>query len=334
MTGNAMINLQATSSNVRSSSSAASSPPAHSAEDAMAAGPFASLLAQQLDTAGLLVADTTESVTDEVQNQVADNGTQPDTPANILTAMALAEDRSQGIPGNAPESDAGETCALPPNTFRRVNISATPTGKSQQIGNVAETLVAPAAPAMLTGKPGPEINAIETAGSPAMAATPPNAHASNRMADTHLSINTPLGSSNWSNEFSQKISWVATQQNQVAELHLNPPNLGPLDVVLKITDNQATALFTSAQGAVRDAVETALPKLREMLAESGITLGNATVSDQPPRDRGAEGFLNRDSGTAARHGTPGNEADSSEITSVTTGVRSAQRHNGMVDTFA
>jgi flagellar hook-length control protein FliK len=126
---------------------------------------------------------------------------------------------------------------------------------------------------------------------------------------------------------------MSTQQNQVAELHLNPPNLGPLDVVLKISDNQATALFTSPHGAVRDAVENALPRLREMLADNGITLGNTTVSDQP-RDRSADGFSGNGFGTAAQR-------ESSDEASRLAGLSPAavqpvpmRRHNGMVDTFA
>ncbi|OGS93386.1 MAG: hypothetical protein A3K04_08340 [Gallionellales bacterium RBG_16_56_9] len=144
-------------------------------------------------------------------------------------------------------------------------------------------------------------------------------------------MTTPLGSNGWANEFSQKISWISTQQNQVAELHLNPPNLGPLDVVLKISNNQATALFTSPHAAVREAVENALPKLREILADNGIMLGNTTVSDQSPRDRSSDGFMNQSSGKAPPH-----EASDTmpELAKLLPATAPAHRHNGMVDTFA
>ncbi|OGS81084.1 MAG: hypothetical protein A2061_01435 [Gallionellales bacterium GWA2_59_43] len=143
-------------------------------------------------------------------------------------------------------------------------------------------------------------------------------------------ISTPLGSPAWGEDFSQKISWMVSQKNQVAELHLNPPNLGPLDVVLKISDNQATALFTSPHAAVRDAVESAMPKLRELLADNGIMLSNATVGDQSPRDRSAEEFADRKGGASSQRGS----ADDASETSGTLQTLSTQRHNGMVDTFA
>nr|USX17299.1 flagellar hook-length control protein FliK [Oxalobacteraceae bacterium OTU3CAMAD1] len=61
-------------------------------------------------------------------------------------------------------------------------------------------------------------------------------------------------------------------------MELNPPDLGPLQVVLSVNKDQATAAFSSAQPEVRQALEAALPKLREMMSEAGIQLGSATVS--------------------------------------------------------
>ena len=156
----------------------------------------------------------------------------------------------------------------------------------------------------------------------------------NKTSDSLQTISSPLGSNGWSDEFSQKISWMSTQQNQVAELHLNPPNLGPLDVVLKISDNQATALFTSPHSAVRDAVENALPRLREMLADNGITLGNTTVSDQPPRDRSPDGFSGNGFGTAVRRETSDDASRLAGLSAAATQPAPMRRHNGMVDTFA
>lgn len=139
-------------------------------------------------------------------------------------------------------------------------------------------------------------------------------------------ITTPVAHDAWGDEFNQKITWLATQNEQSAELHLNPPNLGPLNVVLKVSGDQATAMFTSPHAAVREAVEQALPKLREMMADNGIMLGNAMVSDQSPREHQKGG-----GNLPARVGRilP---ADGSIPTGVT--VAPVHRHQGMVDTFA
>ena len=141
-------------------------------------------------------------------------------------------------------------------------------------------------------------------------------------------VSTPVTHDAWGNEFNQKITWLATQHEQTAELHLNPPHLGPMDVVLNISGDQATALFTSPHAAVRDAVEQALPKLREMLADNGIMLGNATVSDQSPKEQPT---------WLAGKPASGNEGLSGKVSDAVPlngSVWPTRRHQGMVDTFA
>jgi flagellar hook-length control protein FliK len=67
---------------------------------------------------------------------------------------------------------------------------------------------------------------------------------------------------------------------QQAEIKLNPPHLGPLEVRLALHHEQAHILFFAADPSVRDALEGALPRLREMLDGNGIQLNQAQVSDQ------------------------------------------------------
>jgi flagellar hook-length control protein FliK len=149
------------------------------------------------------------------------------------------------------------------------------------------------------------------------------------MQAAQLTVNTPVNQPRWGDEFSQKITWLASSKmDQSAELHLNPPQLGPLDVVLKVSGDQATALFTSPHAAVREAIEQALPRLRDMLADNGITLGNATVSDQAPREQ-ARSDAQRASGSTAN-----DLNDSTAGTGNVAQVSPISRHNGIVDTFA
>ena len=149
-------------------------------------------------------------------------------------------------------------------------------------------------------------------------------------ASSPVSIATPVTQAAWADEFSQKITWIATQHTQSAELHLNPPHLGPLDVVLKISGDQASAIFTSPHAAVRDAIEQALPKLREMLADNGIMLGNAMVSDQATKN----GQDNSSHKTPREMPASLSDAATEATRIQETRVSSISRHNGMVDTFA
>jgi flagellar hook-length control protein FliK len=142
-------------------------------------------------------------------------------------------------------------------------------------------------------------------------------------------INTPVSHAAWGSELGQKITLMATKHEQTAQLHLNPPNLGPLSVTLKVSGDQASALFVSPHAAVRDAVTQAMPQLRDMLATSGIMLGNATVNDQAPRDQQA--FTGREPGG---NGNSGLNSSITDTASPVVTVSMASRHQGMVDTFA
>ncbi|RFC39206.1 MAG: flagellar hook-length control protein FliK [Candidatus Nitrotoga sp. LAW] len=152
--------------------------------------------------------------------------------------------------------------------------------------------------------------------------------ADNLNVQTQFTVNTPLVDGAWADEFSQKITWMATQNGQSAELHLNPPQLGPLDVLIKVDGDQATALFSSPHAVVRDAIEQALPKLREMLADNGIMLGNASVSDQSAREQQAKQ-------TDQQHKKEGWQAKVDQSVFVgSTQAKSGHHHQGLVDTFA
>ncbi|HXU92922.1 MAG TPA: flagellar hook-length control protein FliK, partial [Gallionella sp.] len=333
------------------------------AAGAGAADPFAAMLARQIggnasaltNLAQISIAANAADGKDTKDPAATDAGT-PSDAANSVMAMLLQIPQEIRTPvtqdaaasttlpsvgkGNAAAPDVALLKAAArgdaqPAPQANISLGKTditvasqpiaPDALTQDLVKQAELPASPATPAAA--------NAAQTIAPSALAAAMPNLQA-NKAGDNPQTISTPVGNSGWSDEFSQKISWMSTQQNQVAELHLNPPDLGPLDVVLKISDNQATALFTSPHGAVREAVESALPKLREMLADNGIMLGNATVSDQSPRDRDAQGFSGQGSGPTAQHGG-GNDGPQFEGASMAAAqVATVRRHNGMVDTFA
>lgn len=141
-----------------------------------------------------------------------------------------------------------------------------------------------------------------------------------------------VGTAAWDQQVGQKIVWMVAGDEQSASLTLNPPDLGPLQVVLSVTNDQASVAFSASQQEVRQALENALPRLREMMGESGIALGNATVDAGMPDGRQAQGGEQpRAGGTASRFDSRAAVADSAPRTSArvtTLGDR------GMVDTFA
>jgi len=147
-----------------------------------------------------------------------------------------------------------------------------------------------------------------------------------------LGIDTQVGQPKWGGELAQKVVWLSSQQQQVAEIRLNPAHLGPVDIMLNINSDQATVQFVSSHLAVREAIEASLPRLREMMAENGITLGDVSV--------GAESFQQQADTRQNSEESSGNGYDShlsgmndESMDKIESSIP-LNRHNGIVNTFA
>lgn len=142
----------------------------------------------------------------------------------------------------------------------------------------------------------------------------------------HLSPS--VGAAAWGQALGEKIVWMAAGALQTASLTLNPPNMGPLQIVLNISNDQATASFFSAQPEVRQALEAAFPRLREMMGEAGIQLGQATVSADTPQQ-------NAPDQRSQRAALPFPNQDGISMGELPLNQSSALRSGrGLVDTFA
>ena len=139
------------------------------------------------------------------------------------------------------------------------------------------------------------------------------------------SVQTRVGERAWDQAVGEKLVWMVNQKHQVAQLHLNPPELGPLKISISLDQNQASAQFFSAHASVREALETAMPRLREMLADSGITLGNASV--------GTEAFREPTQQQPRAHVTQ-SDAFAADSGTVSSAERLLRPMLGLVDTFA
>lgn len=94
-----------------------------------------------------------------------------------------------------------------------------------------------------------------------------------------LDIQPSLQSKAWNNVLSSRVVWMASEGIQQAALKLNPANLGPVEVKLTMHNEQTHVTFISHNAATRDALEQAIPRLRESFIENGLELADANVSD-------------------------------------------------------
>ncbi|MBV1891974.1 MAG: flagellar hook-length control protein FliK, partial [Gammaproteobacteria bacterium] len=95
-----------------------------------------------------------------------------------------------------------------------------------------------------------------------------------------FTLQTPAGQPGWDVEVGNRIRWMVGQNNSGLELRLNPAELGSVEVKLSNEGERTNVTFFAANPAAREALEAALPRLREMFADSGMQLANADVSDQ------------------------------------------------------
>ncbi|ARJ41828.1 hypothetical protein B1H58_07190 [Pantoea alhagi] len=86
-----------------------------------------------------------------------------------------------------------------------------------------------------------------------------------------------VGSPAWQQALSQKINAFTRNGVHHAELRLHPEHLGPLQIKLRLDQDQVQLHFITDHQPVRAVLETAMPHLRTSLAEAGIQLDQGSV---------------------------------------------------------
>ena len=142
----------------------------------------------------------------------------------------------------------------------------------------------------------------------------------------HPGLREDVGTQRWREELGARITLMATQGQQSGSLRLSPEHLGPLEIQITVTeDKTANVQFGAQHAETRTALQDALPRLREMFTAAGLTLGDAGVSGQAPRERPADEGMARPQGYDGR--------SDGEPSPLQRPVRSIT-HLGLLDTYA
>lgn len=331
------------------------------AAETVQGSPFATVLQEQLaaqilmpvpDFVGLpAVESAAEAPADAIQQLLLGMAAQSATPGAGLQAAAADLATGEAVDATAAAGLAADASALVPLALPAM---ALPPGQAQQKVGAGETahdssaatsategtaILAATADAAKAGRPAIAGGKAEEALAMQSEHAAPRAEAvqqapSNpaRIAEQPVRIEAPLGSRQWDGEFANRLAWMVGKQEQRADLVLTPPQLGRIEVSLSVHGEQATAIFTSASASVRDAIENALPRLREVLLESGIQLGQAQVGSESPQQSPTrdENGDNRGNAVAAGHDTralPPGFATNAPTAWISSG-------RGMIDVFA
>jgi len=142
-------------------------------------------------------------------------------------------------------------------------------------------------------------------------------------------INTPVRESQWADRIGERLVMLAGGQQRTAEIRLTPAELGPLRVQISIDDGATNVAFQAHHAITRDALEQALPRLRELLEENGMTLGDASVGEQDVNEHGGEARDDAENSTANGGAKDAMDDDHNRVRHPLQAVA-----DGLVDTFA
>ncbi|MDY7575005.1 flagellar hook-length control protein FliK [Actimicrobium sp. CCI2.3] len=299
---------------------------------------------------------TTESATDPAASKPAETSTKekPDSSATALPANSTDAVLNASAAIMALVANAGVPAAATPSTPVKADLAPDVLTKNSRIDLRALPDDGPTEAAikeLVAKDAGKFTNALQTASTanldkdtvlaklieqpvagnglqPALQAAQQTALTMAAPAGVHPgnSLTPQIDNSAWNQALGQRMVWMVAGAEQSATLTLNPPDLGPLQVVLNVSNGQADASFFANQPEVRQALEAALPKLREMLGDAGISLGQANVSSGSPNPENHSGQRDNGARRTSESGTSG--------TTTVTARRITSAGNGMVDTFA
>ncbi|MDO6558213.1 flagellar hook-length control protein FliK [Paraglaciecola chathamensis] len=88
-------------------------------------------------------------------------------------------------------------------------------------------------------------------------------------------------------QLAEKVRFMVNANQLVADIRLDPAELGSMHVKVSVSGESANVSFVVQTLHAKEAIDNAAPKLKEMLAEKGIELGQSSV-EQGSQDKGDE----------------------------------------------
>lgn len=125
-------------------------------------------------------------------------------------------------------------------------------------------------------------------------------------------LSVPVGHTGWGDELAGKVNLLVRNGVSEARLQLNPAGLGHLAIDIQTDGDKAVVVFHAQHGATRDAIEQAMPRLREMFEQSGLQLAHGSVSDQSQSGQRSGGQASDSLAATGAQGADGQESGLAE----------------------
>ncbi|ESP90448.1 flagellar hook-length control protein FliK [Pseudoalteromonas luteoviolacea] len=124
-----------------------------------------------------------------------------------------------------------------------------------------------------------------------------------------------------------KVNMMINLNNKEAEIRLDPAELGSMQIRIRSDAEQAQINFVVQNQQAKELLEESMPKLREMLEEQGIELGESNIQQQSEGNSDNEGNEQNGHGKLANEGS---EAQNNKEQSVT----SRKQSDSAIDYYA
>ena len=141
----------------------------------------------------------------------------------------------------------------------------------------------------------------------------------------------------WNAQLGERINWMVNNNMQRADIRLDPPELGNLDIRLQVAkDNQATILVHVTNASAKEAIESAIPRLKEMFEQQGLDLANVDVSQQDSSQQHSsfENDNNNDDNVLTADSVGNTMQDAEQVDILATTNVSSQGNSYLIDAFA
>lgn len=135
----------------------------------------------------------------------------------------------------------------------------------------------------------------------------------------------------WGGALGARIVSMIQQDVQSAEIHLDPPELGSLEVRVKVHQGEASIQVATSHPQVRDVLESQAFRLREALAEDGVNLSQFDVGSQSQQGDGSSGEQSNSGEHSDQALAQGAFAEGDDVPSKTVLLKTEP---GRLDTFA
>ena len=138
--------------------------------------------------------------------------------------------------------------------------------------------------------------------------------------DKPMPLNQPQGQQ----QLAEKIRWMVNGRQSMAEIRLDPPEMGSMQIRLNVSGDSASVSFVVQSQHAKEMLADAMPRLRDMFSEQGIDLGESFVSQQQTGEQGEQ-----QSGGQSGGGFDDNVPEDAKMNE----TRVVRQANGLIDDY-